>query len=89
MSLPLLYVLNREGLEGVDDIKKMLMADTLSDDEISHIQAFARDNGGIDYAFDVMERLRKRACECLSKLPQCTGRDELEQLIDFTISRSF
>lgn len=36
-----------------------------------------------------MERLRKRACECLSKLPQCTGRDELEQLIDFTISRNF
>ena len=89
MSLPLLYVLNREGLEGVDDIKKMLMSDTLSDAEISHIQAFARDNGGIDYAFDVMERLRKRACECLSKLPQCTGRDELEQLIDFTISRNF
>lgn len=89
ISLPLLYVLGRTELPECAAIKALLDTDELSDSDIARIQAFARDNGGIDYAFRVMEDLRRQAYECLSIFPESTNRRELEELFDFTIARQF
>lgn len=89
ISLPLLHVLSRDGLPGSAEIKALLNTEELSDEDIARIQAFARDNGGISYAFSVMEELRHKAYECLAVFPESTYRRELEELIDFTISRQF
>lgn len=89
ISLPLLYVLGRDDLPGRDAIKALLDRDGLTDTDIATIQAFARDNGGIDYAYAAMEKLRRRAYECLRIFPESAGRRELEELFDFTIARQF
>ena len=89
ISLPLLYVLGRDDLPGRDAIKALLDRDGLTDTDIAAIQAFARDNGGIDYAYAAMEKLRRRAYECLRIFPESDGRRELEELFDFTIARQF
>lgn len=89
ISLPLLYVLGRDDLPGRDNIKALLDRDGLTDTDIAAIQAFARDNGGIDYAYAAMEKLRRRAYECLRIFPESDGRRELEELFDFTIARQF
>lgn len=89
ISLPLLYVLGRDNLHGRDAIKALLDHDGLTDTDIATIQAFARDNGGIDYAYAAMEKLRRRAYECLRIFPESAGRRELEELFDFTIARQF
>ncbi len=89
ISLPLLHVLSRTELPGCAEIKALLDTDKLSDEDIERIQAFARDNGGISYAFQVMEDLRVKAYKCLSIFPESANRRELEELIDFTISRQF
>lgn len=89
ISLPLLYVLGRDNLPGRDAIKALLDRDGLTDTDIATIQAFARDNGGIDYAYAAMEKLRRRAYECLRIFPESAGRRELEELFDFTIARQF
>lgn len=89
VSLPLIYVLDHIHTPEADDIRATLMHDQLTDTDIDRIQTFARDNGGIDYAFDTMHRLRDRAAEILYTFEPSQYRDELMQLFDFTIARRF
>ena len=89
MSLPLLHALEDSSLPEHDEILKLLDKDNLSDEEIDRLQAFARDNGGIDYAFDVMRRLRDEALQGLDGLGASAVRDELADLFDFIIERQF
>ncbi|MDE6120866.1 MAG: polyprenyl synthetase family protein [Muribaculaceae bacterium] len=89
VSLPLLHALSRHEAPGREEILEMLRSDNLTDSEIAHIQAFARDNGGIEYAFEVMDNLRSRAMEALMELPDSEGRRELATLFDFIIARNF
>lgn len=89
VTLPLLYALSRTELPEHDAILALLKSDTLTDDEIARLQAFARDNGGIDYAHRVMTALRAEAVESLQQLPESAERDELAALFDFVIERSF
>ncbi len=89
ISLPLLYVLGHPEFDGNERVRELLGRDGLSDSDISFIQAFARDNGGIEYAFATMDNLRRRAMECLSIFPDSDIRRELAELFDFTIKRNF
>ena len=89
VSLPLLHALEDSSLPEHDEILKLLDKDNLSDEEIDRLQAFARDNGGIDYAFDVMRRLRDEALQGLDGLGESAVRDELADLFDFIIERQF
>lgn len=89
VTLPLLHALEDKSTPGHAHVCALLAKDSLSDEEISFIQAFARDNGGIDYAFEVMLELRENAVAGLATLPQSPIRDELAELFDFIIERQF
>ena len=88
VSLPLLLALDREA-PGRDEIVGLLKKDSLSDDEIDRIQTFARSNGGIDAAYEVMRDLRQRACERLAAIPDGEVRRQLAELFDFVIERQY
>lgn len=88
VSLPLLHALSQK-CTGYEEISALLEHDELTDSEIDRIQAFARDNGGIDYAFDVMCRLRQEACDGIATLPDADIRRQLTELFDFIIERQF
>ena len=89
VTLPLLHALENESLPEHTHVRALLAKDSLSDWEIGFLQAFARDNGGIDYAFDVMHELREKAVAGLKTLPASPIRDELAELFDFIIERQF
>lgn len=89
VTLPLLHALENESLPEHTHVRALLAKDSLSDGEIGFLQAFARDNGGIDYAFDVMHELREKAVAGLKTLPASPIRDELAELFDFIIERQF
>ncbi len=90
VSLPLLHCLSLEdGTPGLDRVRELLAKDSLSDEEIAFIQAFARDNGGIEYAFDAMHRLRDEAVNGLAALENGEIRSQLTELFDFIIDRQF
>lgn len=89
VSLPLLYIIENQESEHRQEVLDLLAKDELTDAEIAHIQAIARDNGGIDYAFDVMHRLRDQACSDLDQLPPTPQREQLKELFDFIIDRNF
>lgn len=90
ISLPLLKALDSTaGTPEHDRIVEMLGKDELSDSEIEVIQAFARDNGGVELSYKAMQDLRHKAVEGLRRLPDSEVRNELETLFDFIISRKY
>ena len=89
MSLPLLHALGLNGVPGRDHAAALILSDSLTDVDIRLLQAFARDNGGIDYAFEAMKRLRSEAGEVLAPLPDCPEKKMLLDLFDFIIERKY
>lgn len=89
ISLPLLHALENTALPEHDEVRNLLEKEALTDSEIARLQTFARDNGGIEYAFEVMRKLRDEACLGLQSLDKSEIRDELEALFDFIIDRQF
>ncbi len=89
ISLPLLLALEHTTGPEHDEIAAMLACDDLTDSQIERIMAFARDNGGIDAAYQVMTDLRDRARQLLDALPQCEVCRQLAELFDFVIERQY
>ena len=50
-------------------MREILLSHIPSQPEIDRLVEFARNHGGIDYAFGVMERMRREAMEMLDEYP--------------------
>lgn len=87
VTLPLLHVLLQQELPQHDEMLALSGKDALSDDEIAMLQAYARDCGGIDYAFAVMADLRAEAAALLERLPGGDASEALLGIFDYIIAR--
>ncbi len=87
VSLPLIYAVNSTSGEESDAMRGLLLRGDLSDDEIAVLIEFAKTNGGIEYAYGVMEEMRLKADSLLESLPANEWRDDFAELFDFTIKR--
>lgn len=88
VTLPLLHVLRRGDIAHSSEMLQMVQADVLSEEQIAQLIAFARDNGGIDYAYRRMADLRNEAVAILADL-QSAGVEvgALTDLFDYIIAR--
>lgn len=59
----------------------------LEDDDIAALISYAVDNGGIEYAFSEMRRLRDCAVNILSDFPDSEIKTALVSLFDYIIER--
>lgn len=89
ISLPLIKALEKVPKEVRRHWSALAVKENLTEDEIASLQQFARDNGGIEATFEVMEKLKADACRDLHKLPSEQGCALLEELFDFIIKRDF
>ena len=87
VSLPLIYALRKAPAEEAGKMKSLLQRGNLDDAEIAVLIGFAKEYGGIDYAYSVMENMRREANDLLCELPAGEWRDCFAELFDFTISR--
>ena len=87
VSLPLIYALHNAPREEAEKMKALLRRGDLDDTEIASLIEFAKDNGGIDYSYAVMDHMRREGDGILSMLPPSEWRDCFAELFDFTISR--
>lgn len=87
VTLPLLHVLLQPDAPGHADMMALVQADSLDDADIGRLQAHARDNGGIDYAFARMADLRAQAAALLATLPPSAAADALLGIFDYIIAR--
>lgn len=89
ITLPLLSVLLRADAPDHDAMLQLSRKEQLSDDEIATLMKYARDNGGIDYSYEYMRRLRDQAMLLLDTFPPCRARTLLGELFDFIIERKY
>lgn len=89
ITLPLLHALET-GTDALNEqMKELSRKESLTTEEIDSLISYAKDCGGVEYAYATMQRLRDegvaRLIEAFGHSPEV---DNLITLIDFTISRS-
>ena len=87
LTLPIIYAVRTKGNERVRTMINRLKNGEISDVEISELITFAKDNGGIKYAEQVMSDYRQKA---LALLPETIDEDLKKSLIayiDMVINR--
>lgn len=90
ITLPLLHVLNDDRLPCHVQMLELSERERLTPGEIDTLVAYARDNGGIDYAYDVMERLHARADEIITgAYPDNDASRALREIFAYVIARKY
>lgn len=86
VTLPLLHALEVHPDAGMSALLALPSLDT---GQVERLQRYARDNGGIEYAYESMERLRRQADGLLDRLGPSAALDSIKNLFDYIISRDF
>lgn len=87
ITLPLIYALSRNDLPAHKEMNDLVHKPELSDDDISRLVGFAKQNGGIDYAYGKMEQLASEAYEMLKAYPESDTTHALRAIFNFIITR--
>lgn len=87
ITLPLLHALTTTSGERTDRMTALARRESLTPAEVSELIEFAIENGGIDYAYATMNRLRNEAAALLDRFPDSDARRAMLALIDFIIVR--
>ena len=87
MTLPLIYALSRTDLPDHDEMLALVNKESLTSEDIDRLIEFAKRAGGIDYAYETMERLRDEANDVLSPFSPDETVDQLREIFDYVIAR--
>lgn len=90
VTLPLIHALKTGPKDEADEMLALLTSDkVLSAEDIEHLQAFARANGGIEYAVEQMRRLQREGEEILAVYPDSASKRSFQDIFRFIIERSY
>lgn len=87
VTLPLLYALNRAGEGDREKIMAMFRSQDLVEENVKFLTAFAKENGGIEYAEQKMREFAERARADLSIFPDNESKAALLRLAEYVIER--
>ncbi|MDR0976388.1 MAG: polyprenyl synthetase family protein [Prevotellaceae bacterium] len=87
LTLPAIYVLNKTGDAAACAIAQKVKNGTAVPDEIARLIAFTKENGGIEYATEVMLRYKAEALQLLEPLPDSEAKAALKVYLDYLIER--
>lgn len=87
ITLPLLHVLLNESLPLHEEMLDLSHKDNLTTEEIAMLINYAKNNGGIEYAYEKMTELRNQAVEIIKQLPDNEARESFIAILDYIIAR--
>ena len=87
VTLPLIYALRRDDLPEHDEMLALVNKESPTGEDIDRLIEFAKRAGGIDYAYEVMQRLRDEANDVLSPYSPDETVDQLREIFDYVIER--
>lgn len=87
VTLPLLYALRTAPAAEADAMKELLNAGIPDEKGIARLLEFAKQHGGIDYAFATMRRLQQEADRIIMQYPDTPWRQSFRDIFDYIISR--
>lgn len=86
VTLPLLFALRQGGREA-DEFRRIILAKDFTDEHIEQLIAFAKAQGGIEYAEKKMVEFQQKAVGLLAQLPDSPAKQSLKMLSEYIISR--
>lgn len=87
VTLPLLYALATGPEEEAAEMRMLLNEQPLSTESIERLIAFAKRNGGIEYAYERMRGMEQEARTILETLPASESRDAFNEIFAYIIER--
>lgn len=87
ITLPLLHVLESDRSEQRDTMSELSQKEELTTEDINRLISYAKENGGIDYAYDTMERLKTEATPILDRFANKEVTRYFADILDYTINR--
>lgn len=87
VTLPLIYALHNTLSPRLPEMQQLMQQDQLTTKQIETLIEFAKEQGGIDYAYKSMERLRNEAIRILEEYPESEAKTAFLALFDFIIKR--
>lgn len=87
VTLPLLYALRTAPEEVSRPMRDLIIAGDLSAADIETLINFAKDNGGIEYAFSRMLEMEQEAREIIAPLPDSEWKEAFLEIFSYIISR--
>ena len=88
ITLPLIYALSRTDLQIQPAMQELVHKEQLSAGDIESLVTYAKQAGGIDYAYDKMEQLRMKADRILDdNFIPCETIDAFKQIFQYIIQR--
>ncbi len=87
ITLPLLHALSLADRPQHNEMLQLSRKEMLDTDEINTLIDYAKECGGIEYAYATMERLRDEAMQLLGSFPASPQRDAFASIFDYIIHR--
>lgn len=87
VTLPLIYALSRTESPRHGEMRRLADSDSLTTEQIETLIDFAKAEGGIEYAYATMERLRAEARSILERYPDNEAKQAFMSLFDYIIKR--
>lgn len=87
VTLPLIYALSRIESPRHGEMRRLADSDSLTTEQIETLIDFAKAEGGIEYAYATMERLRAEARNILEPYPDNEAKRAFLSLFDYIIKR--
>lgn len=90
VTLPLIDALDMAPEEEAQIMRNILMKDDmLSKTEITVLQNFAKEYGGIESAYGEMDILRSEGMDLISEYPDCQSKRDFIEIFDYIIERKY
>ena len=87
VTRPLIYALSRTDAPRHEEMRRLADSDSLTTEQIETLIDFAKAEGGIEYAYATMERLRAEARSILEPYPDNEAKRAFLSLFDYIIKR--
>lgn len=87
VTLPLIYALSHTDAPRHEEMRRLADSDSLTTEQIETLIDFAKAEGGIEYAYATMERLRAEARGILEPYPDNEAKRAFLSLFDYIIKR--
>ena len=89
LSLPIIYMLNNMSM--LERRKTMHIIKKHNDEpaKVQQVIEKVKNSKGIDYSFEKMNQYKEKALAILAEFKDCEAKNSLEQLVRFTIERSY
>lgn len=89
VTLPLLHALTTVNSKEAEELMNIVSKQDLSETNIHRLISFAKDNGGIEYAYKKMDEYKQKAIEIIETLPESDVKKALNAAVDYVVERAY